>query len=97
LWRRSRQGAIVEAQDLSGEEVGLPGEYAGRELSTGRQAECYANEYRPPREVLANGKTYAELGDIQTALRAQIAAAQSNNDARVVDLQKELADLTREA
>jgi hypothetical protein len=29
---------------------------------------------------IAGGKTYAELGDVQTQLRAQIATAQKNND-----------------
>ena len=39
----------------------------------------------------AKGKTYAELGDGQTSLRAQIATAQRNNNPTVADLQKQLA------
>ena len=43
---------------------------------------------------IAGGKTYAELGDVQTQLRAQITAAQAANAANLADLQKQLADTT---
>jgi hypothetical protein len=69
--------------------------YAGQELTTGKQAECYANEFIGLHvKTSGNGKTYAEIGDVQTALRAQIATAQKNGDPGVADLQKQLADAT---
>ena len=70
-------------------------EYAGQPLTTGKQAECYANEFiRLHVQTSGKGLTYAELGDVQTRLRADTAAAQRNNDAAVADLQKQLADTT---
>ena len=69
--------------------------YAGQELTTGKQAECYANEFIGLHvKTSGNGKTYAEIGDLQTALRAEITTAQANNDPAVADLQKQLATLT---
>jgi hypothetical protein len=70
-------------------------EYAGKELTTGKQAECYANEFIGLHvKTSGGGKTYAEIGDIQTALRAQITTAQAANDPAVADMQKQLATLT---
>ena len=70
-------------------------EFAGQELRTGKQAECYANEFIGLHiKNSGGGKTYAEIGDAQTALRAQIATAERNGDANVADLRKQLADLT---
>ncbi len=67
-------------------------EYAGQTLTTGKQAECYANEFIGLHlKTIGGGKTYAEMGDVQTALRAQIAAAQSAGDPAVADLQSQLA------
>ncbi len=69
--------------------------YAGQALTTGKQAECYANEFIGLHvKSSGGGKTYAEIGDVQTALRAQITAAQGTNDPAVADLQKQLATLT---
>ncbi len=69
--------------------------YAGQELTTGKQVECYANEFIGQHvKSSGGGKTYAEIGDVQTGLRAQIAAAQRNADPAVADLQKQLADAT---
>ena len=69
--------------------------YAGQALTTPKQAECYANKFIGLHvKSTAKGKTYAELGDVQTDLRAQIAAAQKNSDPAVADLQKQLADIT---
>jgi hypothetical protein len=57
--------------------------YAGQPLLTGKQAECYANEFIGLHvKSTAGGLTYAELGDAQTALRAKITAAQAANDPR---------------
>ena len=36
----------------------------------------------------------AELGDVQTQLRTQIATAQKNNDPNLADLQKQLTDIS---
>ena len=70
-------------------------EYAGQPLTTGKQAECYANNFiNLHLSGIAGGKTYAELGDVQTQLRAQIADAQKTNAANLADLQKQLTDTT---
>ena len=70
-------------------------QYAGQPLTTGKQAECYANNFIGLHlEGIAGGKTYAELGDVQTQLRAQIADAQKTNAANLADLQKQLTDAT---
>ena len=67
--------------------------YAGQPLLTGKQAECYANEFIGLHvKTTGKGRTYAEIGDDQTALRAQIAAA--GGAANAPELQKQLTDLT---
>jgi hypothetical protein len=72
-------------------------EYAGQAMTTGKQAECFANEYlgshlsRMP--TAANPMTYSEIGTAQTELRTQIAAAKAANQP-TADLDKQLADLT---
>jgi hypothetical protein len=71
--------------------------YAGEPLSTGKQAECYANEFiglHLKSIANADGKTYAELGDVQTDLRTRIADGQKTNDPSVSTLQKQLTDVT---
>ena len=70
--------------------------YAGQLLSSGKQAECYANEFIALHlGTTAAGKTYAEMGAVQTDLRTQIAAAQKAGEtAKVTDLQKQLTDAT---
>lgn len=71
--------------------------YAGQALTTGKQAECYANEFiglHLKSIPGASGKTYAEIGDMQTALKTQIADATKNNPAAVAGLQKQVTDLT---
>lgn len=85
------------ADTLTDEEKQAPClvEFAGQALTTGKQAECYANEFIGLHVATSGkGRTYAQIGDDQTALRAQIAAAQKNGDANVADLQKQLTDLT---
>ncbi|WP_327004461.1 hypothetical protein OHA72_57100 [Dactylosporangium sp. NBC_01737] len=68
--------------------------YAGQQLTTGKQAECYANEFIGLHlKSIAGGKTYAQIGDVQTGLRAQIAAL-PKEDPAVTDLQKQLTDMT---
>jgi hypothetical protein len=70
-------------------------QYAGQKLTTGKQAECYANDFIGLHlKSVAAGKTYADLGDDQSKLRTQIATAQKNNDAALPALQKQLTDVT---
>ena len=62
--------------------------YAGQELTTGKQAECYANDFIGLHvKSIADGQTYADLGTPQTELKAQVAAAQKTNDPTLADLQ----------
>src|SRR5689334_4619310 len=66
-------------------------QYAGQKLTTGKQAECYANEFIGLHlKSIAGGKTYAELGTVQATLRAQVAKAEETNDPALADLQKQL-------
>lgn len=70
-------------------------EYAGQKLTTGKQAECYANNFIGLHlKSIGGGQTYADLGAPQTKLRTQVAEAQKNNDPALADLQKQLADVT---
>ena len=83
------------ADTLTDEEKQAPClvEFAGQALTTGKQAECYANEFIGLHVATSGkGRTYAQIGDDQTALRAQIAAAGGADAAP--DLQKQLTDLT---
>jgi hypothetical protein len=69
--------------------------YAGQQLTTGKQAECYANSFIGLHlKSTANGQTYAELGVPQSQLRTQVAEAQTNNAPNLADLQAQLADVT---
>jgi hypothetical protein len=69
--------------------------YAGQPLSTGKQAECYANDFIGLHvKSVANGQTYADLGAPQSALTAKVAAAQKANDPALPDLQKQLTTIT---
>jgi hypothetical protein len=71
--------------------------YAGQKMTTGKQAECYANEFIGLHlKSIANGQTYADLGAPQSALQAQVAAAQKNNDPNLADLQKQLTALNNQ-
>jgi hypothetical protein len=64
--------------------------YAGQPLTTGKQAECYANEFIGLHlKSIAGGKTYAQLGDVQTEIKAKITADPSDTA-----LTKQLTDVT---
>jgi hypothetical protein len=82
------------ASALTAEEKQAPClvKYAGQQLQTGKQAECYANNFIGLHvKSIANGGTYATLGDTQNTLKAQIAAAQQAGDnAKVADLNTQL-------
>ena len=70
-------------------------EYAGQRLTTGKQAECYANEFIGLHlKSIAGGQTYASLGGPQSALTAQVAQARETSDPALADLEKQLADVT---
>ena len=70
-------------------------QYAGQNMTTGKQAECYANEYIGGHlKTIGGGKTYADLGAPQSQLQQQVTAAQKNNDPNLADLQKQLATIT---
>ena len=69
--------------------------YASQQLTTGKQAECYANEFIGLHlESTANGMTYAELGEPQALLREEVAQAEATNDPALPDLQTQLAEVT---
>ena len=69
--------------------------YAGQQLTTGKQAECYANDYIGLHlQSTADGQTYADLGEPQSDLRAEVAAAQEANDPALPELQEELTAIT---
>jgi hypothetical protein len=68
--------------------------YAGQVLSTGKQAECYANDYIA-RHVAATaaGRTYASQGDYITGLKTQLADAQKASPpdaAKIADLNTQI-------
>jgi hypothetical protein len=68
---------------------------AGKPLTTGKQAECFANEYLGLHiQNIGKGRTYAELEGVRSGLAAQIAAAQASGDPELPKLQKDLAELT---
>ncbi|MCP2329358.1 hypothetical protein HDA40_007865 [Hamadaea flava] len=73
-------------------------EYAGQPMTTGKQAECYANEFIGLHlKSIAGGQTYADLGTPQTQLKNQLTEAQKAtpvDQAKVDDLTKQLADVT---
>ena len=70
-------------------------QYAGQQLTTGKQAECYANDFIGLHlKTTADGQTFADLGAPQSALRTQVAAATKAGDPALADLQKQLTDVT---
>src|SRR4029079_1426541 len=69
--------------------------YAGQPLTTGKQAECYANDFIGLHvKSVANGQTYADLGTPQSDLQAKVKAATASNDPALPDLQKQLTAIT---
>ncbi|MDE3111433.1 MAG: hypothetical protein KGN00_05090 [Chloroflexota bacterium] len=61
-------------------------QYAGQQMATGAQAECYANYFinlhmsEATAAIGYPGQTYGSIGSVQSQLKADIAAAQKNND-----------------
>jgi hypothetical protein len=64
--------------------------YAGQALTTGKQAECYANDFIGLHTASsADGRTYSTQGDFITGLKAELTAAQKvtpPDTAKVADL-----------
>lgn len=85
------------AAELTAEEKAAPCivANAGKALTTGKQAECYANNFIGLHlKSTADGMTYAEIGVPQSELRTKLAAAQKAGDPAAADLQKQLTDIT---
>jgi hypothetical protein len=71
--------------------------FAGQQLTTGKQAECYANEFialHLKNIPNANGLTYSQLGTVQNDIKAQITTAEASNAPTLPDLQQKLTDVT---
>jgi hypothetical protein len=67
---------------------------AGRALRTGRQAECFANEFIAVHlGQIGGGKTYAELGVEEFALVAKVDAAREAHSHTLAGLEKQLTEL----
>jgi hypothetical protein len=92
---RQQEITFKTADTLTPEERQAPClvKYAGQRLETGKQAECYANSFIGLHvKSIANGATYATLGDVQTSLKTKIAAAQQAGDTKTVaDLNNQMA------
>lgn len=69
--------------------------YAGKPLTTGAEAECYANHFIGVHlKSVADGKTFSQMRAVQDDLRARIATAQAGNDPSQGDLQRQLGEVT---
>lgn len=81
-------------------EQGCLVKYAGQAMTTGKQAECYANNFiglhlkSQGAGTQYEGWTYAQLGTPQSALRTQVADAKKANDPNLPALQKQLDDIS---
>ena len=70
-------------------------EFAGEDLTTGKQAECYANDFIGLHvSQIAGGQTYADLGAPESALREQVAAAEASGDPELPGLTTQLAEVS---
>jgi hypothetical protein len=68
---------------------------AGKPLVTGKQAECYANDFIGLHVAqTGRGRSYAEVSQAHMALRTRVADAQKASDPALPDLQKQLAELS---
>jgi hypothetical protein len=93
----AQQITFTAAEELSDEERANAClvEYAGQPLTTGKQAECYANNYiglhlRTGGGDLA-GLTYAQLGAVVGERRAAVEAATETDAPNLEELQADLA------
>ncbi len=88
--------AFKPAAALTTEEAARPClvAFAGQQLTTGKQAECYANEFIGLHvKAIADGETYADLGTPQMTLSKQI-AAMAPTDPALPALQAKLAGIS---
>ena len=88
------------AERLSPEEaeVDCLTDNAGKQLTTGKQAECYANEYiglHVKSTEGADGMTYAELGGPLREAQAELAAAEEAGDPVDPDLEAKVEEMSR--
>jgi hypothetical protein len=96
----AQQITFKPASTLTAEEKQQPClvQYAGQVLSTGKQAECYANHFIGLHvKSIAAGRTYASQGDYINGLKAQLAAAQKASPpdaAEAANLNQQITDAT---
>lgn len=68
---------------------------AGEALTTGKQAECYANEYIGPHLAAINdGKTYSETSTAQREVQTQLDEVTDENSAEAKTLSAQSEELT---
>jgi len=92
-----QQISFKPAEALTPEERQRPClvKYAGQQLTTGMQSQCYANQFIGVHlKAVAGGKTFSQMKAIQDGLRAQLGEAQARNDPSVADLQRQLGEVT---
>jgi hypothetical protein len=88
------------AATLTAEEKKAPClvKYAGQALTTGKQAECYANQFIGLHvKSTAAGRTYASQGDFITGLKTQLTDAQKatpQDAAKITDLNTQITAAT---
>ncbi|MGH9280487.1 MAG: hypothetical protein ACRD12_20635 [Acidimicrobiales bacterium] len=69
--------------------------FAGQALTTGPQAECYANHFIGVHlKSVADGKTFSEMRGVQTDVRNRVTEAQAKGDPAAGDLQRQLNEIT---
>lgn len=74
--------------------------YAGEAMTTGKQAECYANDFiglhlaETALKDDGTSYTYASIGAVQSALRADLKTATEANDPKAADIQVQLDKVT---
>jgi hypothetical protein len=68
---------------------------AGKPLTSGKQAECYANNYiRVHLSEVNDGKTYAETSNAQRAVETQLTAVSDKSSAEAKNLSAQNDELT---
>ncbi len=96
----AQQISFKAADKLTDEEKAAPClvKYAGQLLSSGAQAECYANHYIGLHvKSTAEGRTYASQGDFITGLKTELATAQKAappDQAKIADLNTKITAAT---
>lgn len=95
-----------EEKSFTKDRSGCVLDYAGQAVRTGKQAECYANEYLGghltwlatrlgmTQVAYVDGMNYRELGSEMGNIREEIAAAEKSNSPNLAALEQKLADVT---